>query len=366
MNKSKRILTFILALITVMMCFVSCGQSASVMEFQKYKVTGNMYKYWMSRYKALFLYTYAGSEDSKTFWDTEIADGVTAEKLFTNIVDENIKKNIICMYLFDKYNLTLTASAEEAIDADIEQLINDIGEGSKKQFNAYAADFGVNEKILKQIYIIEEKIELLRDYLYGQNGVEKITDAQKNDYYKENYVHIKHIFFSTTDKYILDKDGHYQYDAAGNVITEKLTDEEKQRQTVKADAVLARIKEGESFETLLNEYSEDESSKTYTNGFYLSASTDYIDEVTSAAFDMEENEIRLVTSAYGVHIIKKYALDDNAYAKTENKDFFEDFEENVISEVFQKKIMEYINEVKVNTKEKDKYSIVDIPANLTF
>ena len=50
----------------------------------------------------------------------------------------------------------------------------------------------------------------------------------------------------------------------------------------------------------------------------------------------------------------------------ENKDFFEGFEDTVISEVFQNKLAEHLDGVNVNTEEKAKFSIVTSAANLQF
>lgn len=364
MKKVKRIISLCLVFVLLAASFASCSSSTVVMEYEGHKITGNMYQYWLSRYKALYLYSYAGGSDSDSFWETKLSDTVTAKDLFTNITDENIKKNLICMYLFDEYSLTLPEESKKEIKDKVEQLVEDMG--GKKEFNSYAADFGVNAKQLEEIYLIEEKIEYLRDYLYGANGAEKVTIEQKNKYYEDNYSRIRHIFFSTSTQYVYDENGNYTYDADGNKVTVTPTDEEINKKKVTATAVHARIEAGEDFEKMLEEYTEDEASKTYKNGYYLTSTADYIDEVVEAAFDMEIGEVRLVNSKYGVHIVKRYALDDKGYENEENKDFFGDFDDLVISEVFQNKLAGYLNDVKVNVEEKEKYSIVTAKANLQF
>lgn len=364
MKNVKRFLSLCLVFVMLAASFASCSSESVVMELEGHKITGGMYGYWLSRYKALYLYSYAGGSDSASFWDTKLTDTLTAKDLFTSITDENIKKNLVCMYLFDKYSLKLPDGTKDEIKEKIDKLVEDMG--GKKEFANYAADFGVDAKLLERIYLIEEEIEYLRDYLYGANGTEKVTAEQKDKYYNDNYARIRHIFFSTSTQYVLDGNGSYTFDADGNKITTTPTDEEINRKKVTATAVHARIEAGESFEELLEQYTEDEASKTYKNGYYLTSTIDYIDEVVDAAFDMEIGEVRLVNSDYGVHIVKRYALDDKGYENEENKDFFGDFEDLVISEVFQNKLAEYLNDVKVNTEEKEKYSIVTAKASLQF
>ena len=360
MKSTKKILCILLASLMLILC--ACEKSPIVMEYEGQVISADMYTYWMSRYKALFLYSYADSTDSPEFWSTEVADGITAETLFTNIIDENIKKNLVCMYLFDKYSLKLPSSTESDIDADMEQLISDIG--GSEVFEEELTALGINKKTLREIYIIEEKIEYLRNYLYGTNGVEKVTDEQKQAYMEDNYVCIRHIFFSTSPEYVLDSNGSYTYDDSGNIIIKTPTAEEINKKKVTAEAVYERICQGEDFEKMLEEYTDDDASISYENGFYLTSSIDYIDEVTEAAFDMEIGEVRLVNSDYGVHIVKRYELQDKAYEDQSNADFFEDFDDMVISEVFQNKLAEYMDLITVNTEEKVKYSIVTIEANL--
>ena len=365
MKYLKKILSLILALIFCITLLCSCAKDNYVMSYEGQKISAGMYQYWLSRYKALFLYSYANGSDSPAFWSTEVSDGITAETLFTNITDENIKKNLVCMYLFDKYGLSLPEATISSVKSAVDQLVADLG--GKKEFNEYAADFGVDAKTLEEIYQIEEKIEVLRTYLYGTNGTEKVTKEEKDTYYNENYARIRHIFFSTSSQYVFDEEGNYTFDEKGNKITTTPTAEEINKKKVVSAALLERIvMESANFEDLLAEYTEDDASKKYENGYYLTASIDYIDEVVEAAFDMKIGEVRMVNSDYGIHIVKRYELDNGGYEDKKNADFFADFEDLVISEVFQNKLSEHLGNISVNQEEKAKYSIVTAKANLQF
>ena len=65
----------------------------------------------------------------------------------------------------------------------------------------------------------------------------------------------------------------------------------------------------------------------YENGFYLSATTDYpVPELVTAALSLEVGEYAKIESEYGIHFILKYPLDEKAYEKEENTDWFGDLE----------------------------------------
>ena len=96
----------------------------------------------------------------------------------------------------------------------------------------------------------------------------------------------------------------------------------------KATLLMEKVGEGDyqSFDALVAEYSEDEGMTEYTNGYYLTKTSDYVDDVRDALFDMKVGEIRKIVpegdDAYGIHIVMKYKLDEDGYLKEENGDFF--------------------------------------------
>lgn len=367
LSKITRAISLFIVAAAITVSFSSCGsEGPSVMEYKDLTVTSNMYQYWMSGYKAMFLYTYSENmKDSASFWEEKLDDGVTTETFFTGIVDENIKKKLVAMSLFRESGLSLTNAVQTSVKGKVDQLVSDLSEGNKSKFNSFIADYGVNYDILFNIYLEEAKIEQLKDYLYGSYGAEKITDDQRDEYYKQNYTRIKHIFIRTEDRLVTDKDGNYVYDGE-KYQTEALTEEEKQQKQAKIAQVSSKLDAGENFESLLTEYSEDEASSHYTNGFYFSASTEYIAEVLEAAFNMQIGEVRRVESEYGVHFVKKYELDDGAYSVSTNSDFFTTFNNDVTEYVFDQKLTALAADVKVNSEEKEKIKASVIPANWSF
>ncbi|NLK39493.1 MAG: hypothetical protein GX303_04500 [Clostridiales bacterium] len=342
----------------------ACGaKETPVMTYKDVSVSPHMYQYWLSGYKAMFLYTYGeNSKDSASFWEEVLDEGVTTESFFTAIADESIKKKLVIMSLFREYDLTLSKTVKNNIKERLDQLVEDLGEGKKSQFNAYAANYGVNYDILYDIYLEEAKMEVVKDYLYGSYGIEKITDEQRQEYYEANYARMKHIFIRTKDRLVTDEDGKYIHDGE-KYLTEELTVEEKAEKQAKIEELAQKLDNGGDFEALLGEYSEDEASAYYKNGFYFTASTDYIAEVLRVTFEMEIGEVRRVESEFGVHFIKRYPLDEKAYSDKMNADFFSTFESDVIESVYDAKLSELIKDVVVNTEEKNKIKASEIAAN---
>ncbi len=94
-------------------------------------------------------------------------------------------------------------------------------------------------------------------------------------YYNENYICAKHI----------------------------LMDDEAQ-----AEELLEKVKNGEDFDALINEYGMDPGMENYPEG-YIFTKGEMVEEFEVAAFALKDGEVSgIVKSPYGYHIIKKEAL----------------------------------------------------------
>ena len=254
------------------------------------------------------------------------------------------------------------------------------------------------------------------------------------EYYQANYVRFKHIFFYTyTPVYETDSDGNdiyfsdiqskkvaydttaykrrdadgkevkdengsvvYEtadgkiaydkkngqrlpvYDANGYVITRDFTKEELIAVSDHVTLIMEELegKEGNYtlFDSYVENYSEDEGSLTYTNGFYMTAESNYESpEVLEAVCEMKEGEIRKIYSDYGIHIVMKYELDKNGYAKTENSDFFVNtktgyfvFIDKLMSMLISERLAPVLDDVQVDKKRYSVISIKDLGANFYY
>ena len=378
---ATRLLAAALILIMAVSCFAGCSSKGkTLMKIEDTEISVNLYKLYLSRLKGMLCSSYAFGETAEddSFWDTVMSkDGMTYNTYYSDSILENTKTYLSAMYEFELRGLKLSEETLDEIDARIEELIDQDAGGSKTNFNSKLADYGVNYKILREAYIIEEKIELLKDTVYGKDG-ELIAKSLIDDYYNENYGRYKQVLFPTRD-YVYDtdengddvyygKDGKILYDTnatpktdadgnpvydsdekriyvtvdengetkiaydktngsrrhktdeKGNAIIADFEGEELQAVMDNVAATLEKVSEND-FDSFDNIISEDE---PYPNGYYMSKNSSYssLDAVKEALFDMEIGEIRTVSTEYGIHVIMRYELDEDGYNKKDNSDFF--------------------------------------------
>ncbi|MBE6576561.1 MAG: hypothetical protein E7653_00300 [Ruminococcaceae bacterium] len=434
MKVLKRILVIVLCVALLVTSLVGCSsRGKKLMELEKSNITVNMFMLLMSRTKGNLAAAYGDKVNTEAFWDTVIdaSTGKTYNDYYKEQVLQSAKTYLACLYLFDELDLKLPDSYIDEIDAELAELIEYDANGSKAEFNSMLSSFGANYKILREAYIMEAKISYLNDYLFGATG-EKIATDLYEDYYQQNYVRFKHVFFYTMDiAYVEDENGDDVYftsegrvaydkengtkkqengavvkdvngdiifitsdgkiaydkengtrkaqtDSKGNAITEKLSSDEIIAISDKATLMTESVKKGDyqAFDALVSEYSEDEGTAKYTNGYYLTRTSDYIPAVRDALFDMEVGEVRKIVpegeDAYGIHVVMKYELDKGGYAEEANGDFFRasdgsyNFLSNIKQELLADYIDKYISQIVIDEKLLSTVSMKSVKANYHY
>ena len=233
----KRIAAVCLAVLMTALVLTACAAdtSAPVMKYELTEVTENMYTYWMSAYKTYYL-KLLGGEDTEDYLTSVITvqndegalEETTVGDYLSARIAEIVESNCVSLYLFDYYKLELPTSTvnsvNEIVNAEIENA------GGRKALNEALAPIGLNADTLREMYLADEKISYVYDYLYGDTlvgttGAEPISNEQYTSFYEDNYVCVRHIYIRTADKNIVDEEGNATYDAEGNVITAELTEE---------------------------------------------------------------------------------------------------------------------------------------------
>ena len=370
--KTQRIIKFIALLLSAAMLILSaagCGAtSATAISFGDVEINANEYCYWMSRYKAMFLYSYFGTTtDNDQIWSSEFAEGVTVGDFLETVALSNIMSNAICLKLFDDYGLKLTTEQQNSIDDNINTKIQAVG--SKSALNTQLSAYGVNVDMLRDIYESETKISTLQDYLYGENGTDKATTEEIDAYYEENYYRCKHILIRTDVKYELDENGDPIVDEeSGSYKTVELTDEEIEEQKALAEDLELRVAAGEDFDALVVQYSEDTGMQHFADGYYINSACTFLpSEVVSAVISMNVGDIKTVESDYGIHIIKRYELIDGAYNDAEYAAYmFGDLEATVNSIKLQELLGQYTNLVVINEEIVADYPLAKCTPNFYY
>lgn len=159
-------------------------------------------------------------------------------------------------------------------------------------YNAYLADNGITDEFVKRM--------IRADYAVEKIFADDLTEENVKKYYNDNYLHAKHILIST-----MDTSTKTPYDAA-TIAQQKGT----------ADALLMLALEGENFDMLVSQYSEDPGSIAQPDGYYFT-SGEMVSEFEDTTRSLGINEIGMCESVYGYHIIKRLPLEDGAVDDSE-------------------------------------------------
>ena len=190
-----------------------------------YSISVNLYELMLTATKGnldAYNYTLQGLRPSQAaFWEImDTYDGKTmetADAFYRKKVLDDCKSYLLSLYLFDKYNLELSASAKAEIEDLMDELVKTDGEGSKTKLNSVLANYGVNYKMLKEYYTIKAKFKAVQDHIYSTTG-----PNIKNTYVSEHYVHFYQLFLANyTYEYETDPNGDViYYNTATNQIQE--------------------------------------------------------------------------------------------------------------------------------------------------
>lgn len=343
----KRILVLTLACILIAVSLCGCSSKGkTLMSVDGTEMSINTYMLLLSRMKGNLASSYAFGNQAKldSFWDTVIdaSNNGTYNKYYTSLVLDNAKTYLAALALFDEMGLKLPDSTLEEIDEEINTLIMSDGNGSKANLNAKLAEYGANVDVLRDAYIMEAKISLLNDTLFGVGGA--LIDASNYEkYYKENYVKFRHIFFYFTEiVYETDVNGDdiYYSNLADKVIaydtsaTQKLDKDGNVVKDKKGDVVYVTV-DSEGKERIAYDKKGTESSPTQRNPILDNTgnivtrkmTSDELIALSDKVQSIMETEAREGEYALFDSLVEKYGEDEgmdnypNGYYLTENSDY---------------------------------------------
>ncbi len=354
----------ICTIICVCMIFsaASCSASGSyAMKIGSVKMSEEAYAYYMSCYRPYWIYTF-GEDDTEEFWSSS-SNGVTVAEYLQDVSLTAIKTKLVAEYLFKENRLSLSKGKKDELKAMIDGLLLGIGGEEEFEKDELMQKLGLTPDDMHDIFMTDAKAEALQDYFYGEEGKEVVEKSDRDAYYRDSYYRYKHLYIMDVD-FVRDENGEIKFDQYGIAMTEELTDERWEEKFTHAQSLLARAENGEDFDTLIIENTEELSYEKYPYGHYFNAKTTSIDnyfaEISEPIKEMEINEVRLIKSNYGLHLIKKIELDEGGYEHTENKDDFKNFNELVEEEKFKQKLMGYFDQIEINEEIIAKYPINEV------
>ncbi len=219
-----RAVSLLLVSLLLLGALVSCasrGKTLLTLDKDGVKVTlsVNVYEFMLSRWKGACIQGQASENgitaDREAFWDTidkfNGTDLQTRNDFYNSAILENCKTILAALWLFEKEGLTLDKETVKAIDDHMTELVKSYGDGSKTKLNSVLAQYGVNYKILREVYQIEAKITAVQIHLYGSDA-SKVGTTLKDEFLMENYVRFKQIHLPAFHYvYQTDKNGDTIY-----------------------------------------------------------------------------------------------------------------------------------------------------------
>ena len=430
---TRKILCLALALLMVLP-FSSCGKKEKAfMELNGVTLTEGVYRLMLSVQKGNMAYlinSYYGKHDSPEFWNTIVeAPSTTNDKYYTAAIFKKAENLISAAALFEEMKLTLPASVTDGIDKEMADFVEEFGGGKKEAFEGVLEGYGFTYDDLREYKILNAKAEAAANELYGEKG-EKIGAGIKQDYLEENYYAFRQIFLANYyNLYQVDENGDVIYfDGNGNVAydtvngTPEVGDNGKfvyytadgkiaydtqsgkpspilgedgyqktadytyeellERINLAADLMEMGAESDKTFEALASVYSDDGVSATLTiyiasNVKYetLGASESYVflDSAAAKLAEMQVGEVTLLQDESGLHIIRKYALEEGAYAKSDYAGWFKDtafgvydFNSNLKNDLYGKVLAEYHDKITVDEEILNLYSLRDTVPNYYY
>lgn len=252
------------------------------------------------------------------YTDEEGTDYTLADFLKENTAESCV--TAIVMGKFAKKNgIKLTSEDKKSIKESKKQFISQLG--GSKAYDDFCKKIGSSDGSFDDY--MESQLLISKAYtLFEQGGKFAFTEeeiAEVKEKYAQTYVTVRHILFNTVNL----NDKSYP----------PLSDEEIAEQQALAQQVLARIKNGEDFDDMAEEYSAD------MTGSFTFRDGEMDENFSDAAFELRVGQVSdLVESAYGYHIIIRDKLSDERYEEFYNAALADKFNTLVQAQVDATKI----------------------------
>ena len=203
---------------------------------------------------------------------------------------QNAVTNKILLQKAREMNIYLDAEDKKKVEEQRDLTIANLG--GEENYKQILADNKIDDNTFLKIIGDQIIMEKLYNKIAGQVNEDNISEKELQEYYvknKEDFLRVqaKHILLSTMD--------NFGYPA---------TEEEEEKVKKKAEDIYKRIKKGEDFDKLMNEFGEDPGVQSNPGG-YTFAKGQMVKEFEDTAFSLKQGEVsKPVKTVYGYHIIK--------------------------------------------------------------
>lgn len=283
-------------------------------------------------YKNDFLQGYLGiTEDNEAIWtqDAPSGNGETVGEAVMKMVVEDMTQFVWVVEYAKDNGAVITDEEKATLEKDYEEM--KAGFADNDAFLDYIGKLGVTEEELKKH--LDETLYYDKGFemLTKEGGLYELHEEDLMEYYKNNFVTVKHIFFNDVSS----------VDEEGNPLT--LTEEGKAEKLEKAKTVIADLDAGIPFETLYM-LSEDGASTSFPDGMTFAEGFTSDPSYEEAVMALDEGEYKLITPDNGgIYVVKRMPVDESAL-----EEYYDYVYSAVCQEITEKIYAERKGDVEVN------------------
>ncbi len=356
---------------------------------------------------------------------------LTNEEYYNQIILENCKNYLAALVIFDQEGLSLSDQTLQDIEEEISFYIDYDCGGSEEKLDILLSKYGTDTEGLRKIYELEAKYKAVISYLYGDGGSQISDSVKeeyyRENYYRFKQIIISNFYyeyqtdkngdviyfdsesglpvydiengsygynddgsrkedeygvdivFGDDGKYVYDKENGYPAptsDEDGNAIKHKYSETEMQARTEKITEILNAAANGNTaaFESMMPEWEVYiGAGDYYKDGYYLSDlesggyGEDMLD-ILEKLKGMKNGETAVLEDEEsGYHIIMRYELDRGKYSDGEYAEWFESFNDSLITKLFLDKCASFYGDITVNAENYEKaVSIISVGTNYDY
>lgn len=376
-----KVLVLVLTIAFIIPCFTSCAAGTKVLTLKAdngktYVVNKEQFDFLMCYTKANFFLNqgYPSAYDIAAYlWEQKINSDSdqTIDDYYKQYVVNQLKGVLVEEYLFDKYGLKLNDEEVAAQKKSVQDNVSNLGgTGSYKQY------WGYRWQMLYEHTLASMRSTAVMEYLYGENGVDKVTDEELDKYYQDNFYGYYIIKFDMTHKVETDEEGNKvrktTKDSDGKETETdeyslvELTDEEKEEKALLPQVLIYQLEDDADFKELAIEYSDDYISVKYPNGLYITEAqlTNYLSDSTALS-TVKALEVGEYTKPISIsdgkytYIIKRVELREKAYEEEEYADLFTDYKDTVKYDKYDALLKNYVELIETNDAVIEKASMAN-------
>lgn len=305
----KKIVALTLALLLLIPFLFSCSEEKSevAMRYGDAEFNERIFMYELSRYKIELLSSLGFDKDVPELWQSSMGTGSNGTVITWGdyFYQECLLNMRITLYFADyalKHGGDITATQKKNIDSQMDMLVEELG--SKSAVNDLLEPYGIDYDLYREHMEITQLSVNGMQLAYSKGGERFISVDKEREYYRENFITVKHVTVGT-EIAGTDQEGNYIY----------YTDDEKAEKQAKIEDIRKRIEAGEDFDTLCLE-SEDNFLETYPKGYTITegALTGEKEGYGKAALLLDEGEItEWEMKGYGYYFIKRVELNEDDF-----------------------------------------------------